>query len=293
MNSEGRNRLRAFTVVELMIVIVAIAVLIGLLLPYLAHQREQSLRIKCVNHLKSASLAFKIFASDGGDRYPYQVVPPLTNATPQATIALTNATLAAPASTMFAGQTQQAAWAHWGFISNELGSPKILICPGNRRKKNNVATDWTTNHRRGFSSEQGLLRMTGNSSHLRDRPEYGQATGYDTSVSYFICLDADETIPAGIMIGDFNLEWDGRSTDPFIDNPRGAGNQMLSGSDFDQLTWVMGAGPDRAWAHHKKAGNIALTDGSVLQTDAAQLRQVARASTNAWGKTTMHLLIPR
>jgi len=62
-------------------------------------------------------------------------------------------------------------WRHFQILSNELNSPKVLVCPNDNRQK---ITDWQS-----FT----------NNSHL----------------SYFVGLDANENMPQSILSGDRNL----------------------------------------------------------------------------------------
>src|SRR5436190_11126389 len=79
-----KNRRKAFTLVELLVVIGIIAVLIGLLLPALNKAREQSKRTTCLANLRTLGQAMILYANDSRDRLP--------NANPPATVNDSNAT---------------------------------------------------------------------------------------------------------------------------------------------------------------------------------------------------------
>jgi prepilin-type N-terminal cleavage/methylation domain-containing protein/prepilin-type processing-associated H-X9-DG protein len=64
-------RRRAFTLVELLVVIGIIAVLIALLLPSLQAAREQSRRIVCAGHLQQLGTAMMMYTQDNQDLYPF------------------------------------------------------------------------------------------------------------------------------------------------------------------------------------------------------------------------------
>jgi prepilin-type N-terminal cleavage/methylation domain-containing protein/prepilin-type processing-associated H-X9-DG protein len=67
----GQKRGRkAFTLVELLVVIGVIAVLLGLLLPSIARAREQGHRLKCLANLRSLGQAMYLYAGDFRDRLP-------------------------------------------------------------------------------------------------------------------------------------------------------------------------------------------------------------------------------
>ena len=69
LNFAAVDRRRAFTLVELLIVITVIAVLIALLLPALARTREQARRVQCLANLRQFGTIFIFYAEDY-ERYP-------------------------------------------------------------------------------------------------------------------------------------------------------------------------------------------------------------------------------
>ena len=273
-----------FTRIELLVVILAGAVLVTMLAMNIRQSRQKSIRIKCISNHKQGALALKIFASDHRDRFPYQVDPPISITTPHTAQQLINSSIS--------DVTNHATWAHWAVISNCLGSPKVLLCPGNRAKHYSIAVDFTATPGHGYFAEEGLKQMS-KVNHSMDRIDYERKIGYDLSGSYFISLSANEKIPAGILMGDANINWT-----PFMPgkraNPASAGIQVLHSPDhFANFRFVRGRDHPRYYDHHNGAGNVALTDGSVAQVDNNQLKELIADTTNALGTTNLWLVIPR
>lgn len=63
----GRGR-SGFTLIELLVVIAIIAVLMAVLMPSLHRAREQGQRAVCLNHLKTLTLAWMMYADENDDR---------------------------------------------------------------------------------------------------------------------------------------------------------------------------------------------------------------------------------
>ena len=73
---------------------------------------------------------------------------------------------------------------HFLSLSNELQTPKIVLCPSDGLGRVE-AVNWSTNRTRG-----------------RDAAQYFAG---NSSVSYFVGFEADETLPQSLLSGDRNI----------------------------------------------------------------------------------------
>src|SRR2546423_377031 len=64
------QRLRAFTLVELLVVIAIIVVLVALLIPVLGKARTSSQTVGCLSNLRQIMMAFHLYATDNDQRLP-------------------------------------------------------------------------------------------------------------------------------------------------------------------------------------------------------------------------------
>ncbi len=109
-----RHRGKAFTALELLIVLAVIFVLAGLIILPLLSGRNRHVgwsTIKCKSNLKQVALSFKMFAGDNNGEFPF----------------------VAPGTPAYTNDTQ--AWLHFLSLSNELGSARILLCPADVQSK--------------------------------------------------------------------------------------------------------------------------------------------------------------
>ncbi len=143
-------RSRAFTFAGLLIIIAVLAILAAMLLPALAKAKARAQRIRCMNNLKQCGLAFLIWSGDHEDHFPMAVA---TNK----------------------HGTQEwvdggNAFRHFQALSNELNTPRVLVCPSDTRPP-----------------AANFIRLQ------------------NQNLSYFVGLDASEKEPAGMLSGDRNI----------------------------------------------------------------------------------------
>jgi type II secretory pathway pseudopilin PulG len=239
MNKSHKGTL-AFTLIELLVVAGMIAMLMAMLLPALARTGAGSIRITCADNLKQVSMGFRTWEPNHSNRYPMLV--PSTSGGP-------------PNQTAFSVSPYGAAYMCqvFGMMSNELSTPKILVCPSDERNPH-------TNFATGLNNTYG-------------------AAGLDNSkISYFLGKDAADANPQMVLMGDRNIYGTPvypatvPATVPAYGND-GSGTAIMAtaismGTNFQSTAMPIWT-PSKM---HQGQGNLLISDGSVQQVSSSRMR---------------------
>jgi prepilin-type processing-associated H-X9-DG protein len=225
-----RNRIAAFTLIELVVLLAAIALLAATLLPALAHTRPQAQRITCSNNLKQIGLAFRTWAAANGGYMPMAVSASQGGSSGEVGVRVVANTQS----------SSRGVCKMFLCMSNELAAPKYLFCPA----------EYESWYRQAATTFAGVVYP----------PPYTNVPyTNDLNVSYFVGVDASEASSRMLLAGDHNLGGNANPpTTPFLSAPN-TGNAFVSlGTNF-----VGNQGP--AWMDntHAKLGNVGMADGSV------------------------------
>lgn len=250
-----------------------------------------------------------MFANDNDARMPYRTQGNwLTGSAGQVT---PDVALGACRTVQAAGaryiRSSEAVFDTFGFLSNELGSAKILMCPGDKLRRNVMATDWGTT----ISPPANIGYFANPSGAIVPHPIPGNFALDRGAASYAIGYDADEIRPTVPLSGDGNIGpgISASALSPSVP-PYGSGNNGQSvqaynspmtpsngryGGQFsvstpNSIAWVIGSNSGimagGAAAHHDLAGNIALSDGSIQQMDSKGFDGMLTLSITAVNGTT-------
>jgi len=281
MNNQ-RKKTGAFTLIELLVVIAIIAILAAMLLPALARAKARAQRINCTNNLKQDGLAFKTWALDNQDAYPMTVSS--SQGGPYC-----NGNAASPGNFTSGNSPYGANYIYMAFavMSNELSTPKILVCPSDER---NPYTNFD------ISTAGSTVPLAAPTSAIFN----------NVYVSYFLGIGGNEETPQMCLAGDRNIMGGveapnaatgtaaGSTTTPLLNsttpgpNPgtvygdsypaSGSGTAGLSsGVAVSMGTNYAGAVVTPGWTPakmHQGQGNVLLCDGSVQQVSSSRLRQL-------------------
>jgi prepilin-type N-terminal cleavage/methylation domain-containing protein len=236
---------RAFTLIELIVVIAMIAILAVCMLPALALARPKVQHLTCSNNLKQVGVAFRTWA------IAHNGYMPMTLASAMGGNSDTDVGVRSVQATQVASRGVSKMFLT---MSNELNTPKVLFCPA----------EYESSQRQPATSFAPRNVGTNNAVPYTN----------DLNVSYFIGVDASETNPRMFLTGDHNLGGNGNPpTTPYL-------AAVSTGTPFVSLGTNFTANQGPAWLDnmHAQHGNVGLADGSVEWFNRSELQAALKSS---------------
>jgi hypothetical protein len=158
----------AFTKTELIVVIIVLVAIVACIAPAFSRAKAKSVRIYCIDNLKTIGGAYNIWRNDHGDQYPTEAA----------------AANGGWSESLAQGNAGPRCWRVFLSMSNELGKdPTLLTCPSDERKpaitfpqiSNNLSLSYFTGVGVNGLNPQGIL---GGDRNLGPGPNQDPDYGY-------------------------------------------------------------------------------------------------------------------
>jgi hypothetical protein len=248
---------KAFTRIELAAAIAAVGGLILLGLPVLGNNRIRSERLNCWNNLRQIGRAFHVWAADHENENAW-LIP-----SAQGGLYGNSQPITVPGIGIYPPGFADNAWFQFLWIYQELGTPKILVCPSDAQRSTRAADDFS-------NSPWGFAHLT----------------HQNLGLSYLVGLHATKDTSYDILSADRNLR---------MDTGTPTSCAFVTYSNYKQLV------PDphfRGNAHgwqtnllHQYSGNVLRNDGRVEELSEAGLSNVL-GSAEFDPAAVRHFLVP-
>ena len=118
---------RAFSLIELLVLIGIVAILVSIFLPYVIKVREADHRARCAENLRTLMASLHAYASTNKGIFPRVVYDPAHN--PNGYVAFTGPTAADPFSLDSAVRPNDVTASLWLLVRAKLAKPNFFICP--------------------------------------------------------------------------------------------------------------------------------------------------------------------
>ena len=229
------DRRDAFTRLDLVAVLLVLALCAAVMLPALASSRPRSQRVICANNLRQIGSALQLWGSEHGEKLPFEVAT-VDGGTALHPLAVN-------------------VWLHFSWLSNELNSAAILLCPSD-----------TGRPARDFSADP-------NGGYLH--PNFANAA------TSYVLAHSGASMNLDVISLDRNASYDFPGDCSRFRRSRGI--NVPSGAASSIARWTAGL--------HNFSGNMLRRDGSVEQIGNADF--IRSLSSIAGDFSTVHYITPR